>query len=767
MLLMKTKLSIVLLLWCGSLLCEQNFSSFQNLLLHLPENIQSINDDWERVDYGPYYKNRYQRSFDTLLKNMGILKDDGLSIEHIEAALQNILKLRWFYASQQEDSKRGQFWCGHLVVKSGTKFILWGDLFGGVQSLMRDFEYLQGQGIIDTSLKIVKPGYYFIFLGNTINRSPYSLEMLFFICSLMQQNPDRVIYIRGKHENYEIWKNFNLSRQIAASYHNNSKKIARLETMIDNFFISLPIGMFITQHDSTRNIICLSNEIPNYYLDPLTFNNFFFHDQKESANVTAQNEDLITFVPVTHTESEQMPYTVIIKGKNTLKTSFYEQPLTLELPSNNATVWSILSGPTWLYQKFAHFYQDAFVQLTMHEKITNATLQLFSQDVRNKQGFKAGSLLDIITGQKIYDYSSQPASPYLVGSTMPLSKGGFFMGLPVREALYALLNQSNEENLLNNHFVKAIVLDDHYEANRAAENVKKLIKDYAIEAMLLPVGSPSLVGYIQLVKSGEVSVFFPVTGSTLFRKSEYKHLIHWRPSYDDEARILIEHITSKKHFKKIAFFYQNDAYGQGPLAQAHEILKQKGIAWVDVPYGANDRDFTAAIAAIRQARPDAIGFFSIPAPTKRLLDEIGPLELLGKTLFAISGLEDVALRQYLADRGITMSFSEVVPNPAQSTLEIVKDYRALMDSQNLTYDVFGLEAYIGTRLYLDALKNIKDEVTMGKLIHYFEGFNNITYKGLRMNFDPATRCLSHAIWIREDDENWKEFVVPQKSVVAK
>lgn len=760
---MKKLIYTILFLYGSSVFGVQNFTTFQNNLALLPENVENSNDDWENPNYVDFYKKNRKTWVDSLLQYMHLSTEDPWGIEHIESALHDILKQRWWHVSQKEDFKKGQFWVRHIVAKPGTKFIIWGDLFGGVHSLFRGLEYLRSHGIIDDTLKIVNPDYYFIFLGNAINRSPYSLEILFVICSLMLQNPDQVLYFAGKHENFEYWRNLNLHRQIAVRYSNNLNEINNFETLLQNYFISLPLGLYITQQDSTRNIICLSNQIPDYYLDSVTFNSFFASTNRSITNFSSQSLESINFVPVKKVESEVIKLTAIIKGRGTLQTSLNGQGLALELPHNNATVWSVLSSQTPLYQKFAHFYQDSFVELAMGKSITQATVQLFSQDIRTKEGFKAGPLLNVITGQALYGASHAKQDTYLVGSTMPLTKSGFFMGVEAKVGMNMAIEESNQENFLHGHSVTAMILDDQYNASKALENIKKLMADYSIQAILSPVGSPTLAGYLDLVKSGQISVFFPLTGSTFFRHPEYTHMVHWRPSYDDEARVLIEYMISKKRVRKIAFFYQNDAYGLSPLAAAHELLKAKGITdWVDVPYNQQDANFTAAADAIRKARPDAIALFSIPAPTKKLFSLLGNQGLIGKKLFAISGMQDSAFRQYLQERGINVLFTEVVPNPRNSTIEIVKNYRAVMDIKNLKYDVFGLEAYITTWLYLEALRSVGDSATMDKLIAYFEAFNNVTYKGLRMTFDPATRSLSRSLWLREDEDNWQEITIPLK-----
>ena len=51
---------------------------------------------------------------------------------------------------------------------------------------------------------------------------------------------------------------------------------------------------------------------------------------------------------------------------------------------------------------------------------------------------------------------------------------------------------------------------------RARQNVKEFVKKYKSNIFLCNVGSPTLEAYLDLVKRGEIFVFFPVTGGTSF-----------------------------------------------------------------------------------------------------------------------------------------------------------------------------------------------------------------------------------------------------------
>ena len=80
-----------------------------------------------------------------------------------------------------------------------------------------------------------------------------------------------------------------------------------------------------------------------------------------------------------------------------------------------------------------------------------------------------------------------------------------------------------------------------------------------------------------------------------------------------------------------------------------------------------------------------------------------------------------------------------------------------MDLHNHPYNIFALEGYLCTQLYLEALKSLPAPVTTEKIISYFESFKDFSYKGLKMTFDAKYRDLGQSVWIEIDDHHWKEY----------
>lgn len=91
-----------------------------------------------------------------------------------------------------------------MVAAPGTQFYVHGDLHGDVHSLVVWLESLQCQGVLDDAFCIIPDNVYFLFLGDYVDRGAYGCEVIYTLLRLSLANPDRVILVRGNHEDENI-----------------------------------------------------------------------------------------------------------------------------------------------------------------------------------------------------------------------------------------------------------------------------------------------------------------------------------------------------------------------------------------------------------------------------------------------------------------------------------------------------------------------------------------------------------------------------------
>jgi len=730
------------------------------------EDIASENKD----EYNPVYSNFYEtmepRLITRLLQVVGFGKEEahGIDIALFKKSLNSLIQLRELEGFFGNYVKK-------LSVKPGDKLIVWGPLQGSVHSLIRGLTELEQMGILADDLSLRADNCHLIFNGNLIGRSPYNLEILELMVGLMLKNPERVTYVRGTYESENYGENFNIEF-LRALFENNLENRYSLASLLKRFINTLPMALYIN-YENGAEVLRISGVGREYKdIDERMMDDFL-------ANPAAVRTTGLS-APVRHPEiyrldnkkpSQGMVHVrVLIKGMDSYTEYVPVDGLKLLEPYGGATVWGVFSAPNRLSGIVSEFYTDAFSVITLGTTLHDTIIAVYNRDKRTLEPFAEHKRFLMYGGDELapgVTPDQVTKDTILLGSSLDLTKRVAATGKAVRQGIMAAINECNSNRGPGGKRVKVIMLDDGYEPARTLDNFEYLMKYEKINTFLLPVGSPTLEMSMDFLKASSVAVLFPVSGSSELRSEALKSVINVRASYHDEVQVLLPFLMEKYQPKRFVIFYQDDIYGNGPLKDAREILKQYGITeLVEIPYSRHTTDFKDVVDKIVAAKPDALGLFSASEPTKEMIRQLGIGPLVGVRVFGLSFLADETFKKFSEDFGYKYVFSCVVPNPKNSTLPLVQEYRLAMDKAGFKYSPASLEAFIGTNLTCEALRQLKGTFTPTSLLNFFESFKNYSFKGLTLNFEPETRALAHNVWIDTGDENWQQMLAPQAVVVA-
>lgn len=703
-----------------------------------PEYVKPDNQDWLHPDYTSFHKENKPG----LLRRVSSWF--GFSYPVWDARkFKNVLKA--LVTVRERDELNGVFAEQYKPHKS-DKCIIWGDLFGAFHSLVRDLTFLQEQGIINDQFKMIKPNYIFVFNGNVIDGSPYALETLTLVLRLLERNHSRVFYIRGYHEEKERWHNFGLAQDLKIRAQHVSREAIPLNDLLVRFFNTLPLALYLT-HDAEKEIeavlIANTEEAINTF------------DSLQASYVLSGNGKRRGFFK--RTEEKQKEKRVAVKAYITSEdrsvTYHKTEGLTLLSSAGGVARWLLFSSPTEQSQKLYRFQYDAFAQLIAHNGIDSWTIGLFNQRVAAFDGFQESALYHVVSGWPIKMKNSLRERELYVGSTMDLSKGASPIGKKVLEGLELAFNREHTLNTIPGVIPEITTKDDEYTPIKTRSIVENMIKS-GITTFIGSQGSPSLESYLDLIKEGKVLVLFPFTGAPDFRKPDLKYLIHYRGSYIREGQDLMDYAIKDMKAKKIAIFYQDDAFGRGALEGARQTLKEAGITnFIEVPHERNIIDYKKQAATITDFNPDTILFSTNTPAIRGLIRQMGVQYFVGKNLLGISVYED-AFERFLKDKGLTFTLIRVVPDPQTSELPIAREYRAWADQQNVPYDKVSFEQFINANIFFELLRMIDGPVTNEKIIEKAEHIKNYPFKGLLLNFNPETRELSDYLWLDTGKGDW-------------
>ena len=258
-----------------------------------------------------------------------------------------------------------------------------------------------------------------------------------------------------------------------------------------------------------------------------------------------------------------------------------------------------------------------------------------------------------------------------IGSSMDLSRSGKLSSEEINRTIDLVFDRANKAHKLSGLTLHWQVLDDQYDPAKARDNIEKLLKD-KIDIVLMPYGAELFLSYRDLIKDGKILALFPFPGITGKRSPDLTYCINFRPSYEDEATVLANYIVEHYHPRKVAIFYQDDAFGKIPFEAAKKIFENHSIVCTPVPYMRNDANITEQIDSIIAARPDCIGLLATPMAALGLLKQLQDPGIREKQFFLDSGLGQSAMKKYLKDNKLKYIASSVVPNPQTSMLPIVQ-----------------------------------------------------------------------------------------------
>lgn len=161
-----------------------------------------------------------------------------------------------------------------IIVPENSVFYMRGDLHGDIFSLAAQLQHMLNEGIIDESFKIINPHHWMVFLGDYVDRGQYGCEVIYTILRLSLANPDRVIAVRGNHEE----TNLNIHYQFDKEVHNKFEDPLKIKfAQINRIYDFLPAVLYIGCEESqilTNYAQCCHGGIE------IGYESEFFLDQK-------------------------------------------------------------------------------------------------------------------------------------------------------------------------------------------------------------------------------------------------------------------------------------------------------------------------------------------------------------------------------------------------------------------------------------------------------------------------------------------------------
>jgi len=346
-------------------------------------------------------------------------------------------------------------------------------------------------------------------------------------------------------------------------------------------------------------------------------------------------------------------------------------------------------------------------------------------------------ILSVLSAASAGAENGVTASEITIGMCNALTGPAAALGMGMKKGSVVYFEKVNKAGGVHGRKIKVISHDDGYEPKNTVEQTRKLISDDKVFALFGYVGTPTSSAVLPLINEAKVPFWAPFTGAEFLRTPVNRLIFNVRSSYFDEAETQVQYLTEKRGIKKIAIFYQNDAYGLAVKGGILKALKKRNLDLAgEGTYERNTEEVSVALAALKKVNPDAVTMVGTYKAMAAFIKK-AKAEGFNPVFLNVSFVGTAALVKELGGAGDGTIITQVMPSPKDASVPLVAQYRADMKAAGHTeLDYTDLEGYIDAVVFVEALKKAGANLTRETFIAAAEGLN-ATIGGLAFKFSAA------------------------------
>ena len=337
------------------------------------------------------------------------------------------------------------------------------------------------------------------------------------------------------------------------------------------------------------------------------------------------------------------------------------------------------------------------------------------------------------------DGSGVTDTEIVLGMSAAFSGPSRGLGIELYRGAAAYFEHVNRQGGVHGRRIVLKTYDDGYQPDPSVRNTMTLMLQDQVFLLFGYVGTPTVTRVLPMLKKFQdrgMYLFFPFTGAQPQREPPYgEFAFNLRASYLQETAGLVDNFVGVGR-RRIAVFYQADAYGRSGWAGVRAALRGHGERMAGEATYRRGSKFTGTmrrqVEILKASRPDAvicIGAYAACAAFARDAVDLGLRVPLANLSFVGSenllklltdGRRDAAAARPYTDLLVN---SQVVPSYEDTFIPAVREYRELMarydprppaDLVKEPYTPFAhsfvsLEGFLDAKLMVEVLRRLGGE----------------------------------------------------------
>ncbi len=343
------------------------------------------------------------------------------------------------------------------------------------------------------------------------------------------------------------------------------------------------------------------------------------------------------------------------------------------------------------------------------------------------------------------------AKEVVIGQIAPLSGVLASTGRQMVLGGQVYFDAVNEAGGVHGARIRTVVMDDGYRVEDTVRLTRELTARPEVVALFGLAGTANIGQLLadKVLAEGRMPVVAPYTGGDILRQPYNPWIFHVRAGYVDEAEHMVRQVETLG-IRRVAVFYQNDAFGTSGLQGVQAALQRRGLQLAAAAaYERNTTDVDKAVTPTLAAEAQAVIMIAVNKPAAAFIKQYRTAGG-GGLLFNISVVDPaelVKLAGLKEARGL--GISQVVPFPYQPNLPVVREFhRALRKhapDEAVNYTNF--EEYLGAKVLVEGLRRAGPNPTRERLMTALESLKDFDLGGITVSYGPQQRIGSRYVEI--------------------
>ena len=307
-----------------------------------------------------------------------------------------------------------------------------------------------------------------------------------------------------------------------------------------------------------------------------------------------------------------------------------------------------------------------------------------------------------------------------IGTTLPITGTAAAAGVGFQTGIKKAVDEVNAKGGINGHKFDLTVLDDGFDAARSVANVRRLVEDEKVFAIVSPAGSSLLPGSWPYLKGKGIPMIGPVSPPD----PQMDNVYLLGTSLEDQHRVIADYLSKSKGVKTIGIIRPDNLEGQNRSRGLHTQAAKDGIQVVaEEVVATGSTDVSAAVLNVKAKNPDAVDIETDNTGATLILKQMQQLGwhplVTGDSSTMGPGGTNVTKPAGTAAEGIIGTQLVELPDTDTAAVQHWKSLGAPAPAAN-----FDLQAYANAQVFFDIVKRMGSDLSWSNFQKVAESTKN-------------------------------------------